>query len=900
MKKTVYFQILSFLLTFMFIFISCDMSYEEPVIIMNAKTPLITAQPSGGSVKLNENHTMTIEATVDNAGTLSYQWYSYLRHQEYENHAGKKIDNETDTLTVSFNEEGVYYFYVIVTNSDFNATGRQIVSVRSQPVMLGVTNPNNAMFPIIEMQPVSNANIIWGPRMAINPLTVTAVVAGNEGELSYQWYISTTMNNENGTLIEGATAPMYVPVVPFPEVLEPKEFYYFVVISNTDITVPGRRISSIVSSPVFIRFSVNPNADSPIISEHPLGEIIFIGESVSPITIEVTEPDDGGTISYQWYSNTTSSNEEGRLITGATGAVYTPPISTTSAGKYYYYVIVTNTNPYVTNPISAISSRVAELVVTNYTYDALKNPNATITVNLNDKLQYVRGFGGQDVAWGNFPDYNIANYETMFNPDKLGYNIVRIMILPDNIDINTTMYNLITNQRFADKSRENYYNFVKIVNGYGGYVLASPWSPPMEWKTNNSVNGGGSLRPNNYKDYALYLRSFAQHMSDNGAPIYAISIQNEPNYQASGYDGCEWTPNEMRDFFRQVGRFTKAGTQGSLNIAYPSNVPGFGGGRELPYVLTLNGESANTVTINNAALNDTGSNGARQYIDLIARHIYGNRNTNLGGTGSPDDKGNHGVNVIYDPIDPREVWMTEFNLNSQTTAAYPNDSTWNYLWQFMNTIDVTIRNNHESGYVWWSMKRFYSMIGDNTAGTVDGAIQPRGWGMAHFSKFVNETYRVGVTYNGTLANGTTQLSDSNINPGNYTNLVGNSSNAADNRPALAVKVMAFVRLKGGEVFPVNWKDRNVPIEDMSEINMVMYTPTTTSGGGGHNMGTVKLQLPQGFIIRSVSAMRSTAADVGDRQYPKPPVWETVEISQDRNSAYVTLPASQVLSVRFTR
>jgi hypothetical protein len=236
--------------------------------------------------------------------------------------------------------------------------------------------------------------------------------------------------------------------------------------------------------------------------------------------------------------------------------------------------------------------------------------------------------------------------------------------------------------------------------------------------------------------------------------------------------------------------------------------------------------------------------------------------------------------------------MTEFNLNSQTASAYPNDYTWNYLWQFLNTIDVSLRNNHESAYVWWSMKRFYSMIGDNQAGTVDGEILPRGWGMAHFSKFAKETYRVGVTYSGTLENGTA-LSTANINPGNYTTL--NTGSAA-----VAVKVMAFVRLRGGEVFPVNWKNQNVDMEDITEINLVMYTPTNTDGSGGHNLGKVKVQLPDGFIIRGVTAMRSTTADVGDRQNPQEPKWEPVDINQERNAAYISMPRSEIVSVRFTR
>ncbi|GBU27964.1 hypothetical protein R84B8_01518 [Treponema sp. R8-4-B8] len=111
--------------------------------------------------------------------------------------------------------------------------------------------------------------------------------------------------------------------------------------------------------------------------------------------------------------------------------------------------------------------------------------------------------------------------------------------------------------------------------------------------------------------------------------------------------------------------------------------------------------------------------------------------------------------------------------------------------------------------------------------------------------------------------------------------------------------MACGRVRGGGGYPVNWKGQNVSMDDISEINIVMYTPTLTNNTGGYDLGTVKLQLPQDFTIRGATAMRSTEADVGDRQNPKEPVWETVDINQDSNSAYVTLPVSQILSVRFT-
>ncbi|MCX8525367.1 hypothetical protein OF897_15720 [Chryseobacterium formosus] len=47
-----------------------------------------------------------------------------------------------------------------------------------------------------------------------------------------------------------------------------------------------------------------------------------------------------GTLTYQWYSNTTNSTTGGTLISGATSATYNPP--TSAAGTRYYYVVVSD------------------------------------------------------------------------------------------------------------------------------------------------------------------------------------------------------------------------------------------------------------------------------------------------------------------------------------------------------------------------------------------------------------------------------------------------------------------------------------------------------------------------------------------------------------------------------
>jgi len=894
MNRNKYIFLGTLFMAFFFVLNTCEMGYSGKEIV-DAAVPTIDTQPQSVGVNMGETASFSVSASLgeDVAGTLKYQWYQFLTYRAYEDQAGILMKNPDGTNAdgPSFNpptdKDGEFNYYVVVSNDNPAATGRRISSIKSNPVTVTVNNPSNAKYPIITTQP-TGSSLTWSPRMVLPTLEVVAAEmdTAESDELRYQWYVSDSLSNTQGTPIPGGTNPRLIPPVAIQGqeaedgfISGAGDYYYFVVVTNYFFNAAGRRESSVASSPVLLSIGLNPNADVPVIRRQPENAIYFSGDTVEALTVEADDPEDGGTISYQWYSNSTSSNKDGAVIVGATSATLSLPISTGTPQKYYYYAEVTNTNTYVTNPVSTVASNVAEITVAN---PADKAANATFTVLFGgtNQYQYVRGFGGMDVTWGNFPDYSVEDYENMFNPDILGYNMVRVMILPRNTDINKTLDELITNQIYTTMDRSRFYENVKTVNRYGGYVLASPWSPPAAWKTNNSINGGGELRESDYQNFADYLKAFAKNMLNNGAPVYAVSISNEPNYTA-GYDGCEWTSEQMRNFFRQVGHFT-------------DGVAGYGGGKVIESVRTMNGESANTTTINASAM---GTPAAKRNIDLLARHNYGSRNENGAGTGATPSN-----NWIYHATDPREIWMTEHNLNSNSGITYPNDHTWNYIWLFMNDVDMSIRINHEAAFIWWSAKRFYSMIGDGTYGSKDNEILPRGWGLAHYSKFAKESYRVGVSYSGTTKDGTalSEYDRTNNTSGNM-----NGNHYADFE-SQTVKVSAYMKLKGGEVYPVNWRNQNVPISDIAEITMVMFTPTAVSGSGGYDMGTVKLQMPQGFRISSATAMRSDPvifnANVateggGNRGTPQ---WETLEITADRNAAFVELPVSTILSVRFTQ
>lgn len=100
---------------------------------------------------------------------------------------------------------------------------------------------------------------------------------------------------------------------------------------------------------------------TPDISVHPNSAEATYNRGDAATALSVTASvSDGGTLSYQWYSNTTATNTGGTLISGATSADYTP--STAVAGTLYYYCVVTNTLA-GHSPVSATSNVSGAIIV---------------------------------------------------------------------------------------------------------------------------------------------------------------------------------------------------------------------------------------------------------------------------------------------------------------------------------------------------------------------------------------------------------------------------------------------------------------------------------------------------------------------------------------------------------
>ncbi len=289
-------------------------------------------------------------------------------------------------------------------------------------------------------------------------------------------------------------------------------------------------------------------------------------------------------------------------------------------------------------------------------------PVASIYLDANE--QTVNGFGGATAFQPNLADADVATLFGNQNDSQLGLSILRIRIAPsDSTKWKTELSNALRAKTF------------------GAIVMASPWTPPAYMKTNNNLIGG-RLNPKYYSSYATYLNGFTDYMKRNGAELYAVSIQNEPDWNAT-YESCFWSANEMTNFING----------NTFNL----------GNTKLLAAESYYFKQSYTDSILNDSL-------AASKLGIIGGHIYG------GGLA-------YYFNAQYKG---KDVWMTE-HLDTATN--------WNAVMGTAKEIYNCLALAKYNAYIWWYLKRYYGPIDES------GNITKRGYVMAQFSKYIRPGYK---------------------------------------------------------------------------------------------------------------------------------------------------------------
>ncbi len=230
------------------------------------------------------------------------------------------ITAASNPATVSFNTSGTYIITQKYQNGCGISTSQRTICVVAPPTCAFTVNPTSSCTPLV----TNVTNNTTGPSCGTTPLalaynwTVTNPVGGTSS-VATATAVNPTITLNNNTVAPNLAALNF----PITLVVNP-------LIPGTSTPVPNcsstcNQTVTVYPQPSFITQPVQP----------PTVCLDGTFNSLS-VTVSYLGP---GLPSYQWYSNTTTTNSGGTIIPGATSSSYTPP--GTVVGTIHYYCIIT-------------------------------------------------------------------------------------------------------------------------------------------------------------------------------------------------------------------------------------------------------------------------------------------------------------------------------------------------------------------------------------------------------------------------------------------------------------------------------------------------------------------------------------------------------------------------------
>jgi glucuronoarabinoxylan endo-1,4-beta-xylanase len=369
-------------------------------------------------------------------------------------------------------------------------------------------------------------------------------------------------------------------------------------------------------------------------------------------------------------STFTLTGPGGAPVTGAVTysnvtATFTPAAQLSSGTSY--------TATITTGATDTASAPLPSNFVWNFT---TASPPGMATIDFGTANQTIRGFGGS-TAW--MPVMPTAQVNALFGSgaSQLGLSILRLRIDPSSTSGGSNWVTELANAHEAQ--------------ALGASVIATPWTPPASFKSNNSTVGG-SLNTSSYAAFATYLESFVTYMANGGVNLYGISIQNEPDANVT-YESCFWTGATMDTW-----------------IANNSSV--------LTTRLIMPESESFTTSYSDPALNDPNAVG---HIAIVAGHLYG---TVPSYSTNAENKG-------------KEVWQTEHYLSPSGVQPAIADAL-----ATAKEINDSLTVGNYNAYLWWWVADWNPGNAVTNYGLVDPNYNPTyyGYALAQYSKFVRPGY----------------------------------------------------------------------------------------------------------------------------------------------------------------
>lgn len=324
---------------------------------------------------------------------------------------------------------------------------------------------------------------------------------------------------------------------------------------------------------------------------------------------------------------------------------------------------------------------------------AAATPSTTATVDFGTQDQLIRGFGGSEAWSGTMPSTQISSLYGTGSSD-LGLTIMRLRIAPATWSASTQTAD--TTQWTAELSNG------KAAQNMGALVFATPWTAPASMKTNNSTNEG-SIAASSYAAYAAYLEAYVNYATSQGVNLYAISMQNEPDWNPCGtggptasscYESCLWTAAQMDTWV--ANNYSVLTTKLMMPESFYFNS-----------------------AMSDPALNDPN---AVSRISILGGHLYGSQP----------------YNYTLAKALGKEVWMTEHTVDLATKGATTQTMA-DALSAALEVHNSMTVGQYNAYVYWWLVNSTSLNYYSGLLGT-DGKMTYFGAAVAQYSRFVRPGY----------------------------------------------------------------------------------------------------------------------------------------------------------------
>jgi glucosylceramidase len=223
-----------------------------------------------------------------------------------------------------------------------------------------------------------------------------------------------------------------------------------------------------------------------------------------------------------------------------------------------------NKTIHVFQTVKDTDHRLSEVAPVVFEKDPVPADMATITVDATNTYQSIEGFGAALTESSAYaltrmsPEKRQEAIAAYFAPGiGLGYTVCRTHINSCDFSLENWACADVdgdTELESFNIERDRQYIIPLIKDAQAVSpdpikFLASPWSPPAWMKTNGEMNNGGKLKPEYEAAWGLYYAKYIQAYAEEGIPIWAVSVQNEPE-AVQTWDSCIWTAEEEGAFVR--------------------------------------------------------------------------------------------------------------------------------------------------------------------------------------------------------------------------------------------------------------------------------------------------------------------------------------------------------------